>query len=77
MAAELAFDLTVDDVARKIREIKLISLYDEDESSIQLGDLMEDILRAIADGAENPYDLAYTFFSELDKNIEDVEGNTE
>lgn len=70
MSATVAFDMTVEDVIDKIQYIKLLSIADEEASSYELADLMENILKAIADGTDNPYDLAYTFFQELDKEIE-------
>ncbi len=70
MSATIAFDMTVDDVIDQVGYIKLLSITDPDASQYELADLMEKILKAIADGTDNPYDLAYTFFQELDKEIE-------
>lgn len=74
MSASVAFDMTVDDVRSRVEEVKLVSIMDPDEGQYLLADLQEDILRAIADGTDNPYDLAYTFFEELDKTLAEEEG---
>ena len=75
MSALVAFDMTVDDVRSRVEEAKLVSIADPDEGQFLLGDLQEDILRAIADGTDNPYDLAYTYFQELDKTLFEEEEN--